>query len=90
MAMTNKDVMEQSAQVLAEKTELPDGPNVAPSPREHLAAQGIVQPAVHASGTGATDGAAADPAPAAVGQEQAGRAGTRDTGTRSQAPAAGR
>ena len=48
MEKTNRDVMQESAQVLAEKTNIPDGPNVAPSPKEHLAAQGIVKPPLHA------------------------------------------
>ena len=48
MEKTNKDVMQESAQVLAGKIDIPDGPNVAPSPQEHLAAQGIVKPPLHA------------------------------------------
>lgn len=61
---TNKDVMRKSAQVLAEKTTIPDGPNVAPSPLEHLAAQGVVAPAQHASAhsQGANSGQHASPA----------------------------
>lgn len=48
MEKPNKDVIQESAQVLTEKTDIPDGPNVGPSPMEHLAAQGIVQPPLHA------------------------------------------
>lgn len=32
----------ESQKVLEEKIQIPDGPNVAPSPLEHLAAQGVV------------------------------------------------
>ena len=62
MATTNKDVMEESAQVLADKITIPDGPNVAPSPGEHLAAQGIVQPPARAGHSPGASDAADDPA----------------------------
>lgn len=48
MQTTNKDVMQESAQIVAQKTDIPDGPNVGPSPQEHLAAKGIVKPPLHA------------------------------------------
>ena len=35
-------VVRESQKVLGEKIQIPDGPNVAPSPLEHLAAQGVV------------------------------------------------
>jgi hypothetical protein len=35
-------VVRESQKVLEEKIQIPDGPNVAPSPLEHLAAQGVV------------------------------------------------
>ncbi|MCD2512534.1 hypothetical protein [Comamonas endophytica] len=44
MQTTNKDVMQESARVVDEKSDIPDGPNVGPSPQEHLAAKGIVKP----------------------------------------------
>lgn len=57
MEKTNKTVMQESAKVLSEKIDIPDGPNVAPSPFEHLAAQGdltAAQPVPDAVGSGAT------------------------------------
>lgn len=61
---TNKDVMRKSAQVLAEKTTIPDGPNVAPSPLEHLAAQGVVAPAQHALARSQGEGSGQNAGPA--------------------------
>lgn len=49
MDTTNKDVMQESAQVLGEQADIPDGPNVGPSPQEHLAAKGIAQPPLPAA-----------------------------------------
>lgn len=43
MPATDKDV-----QPGAQAAGLPEGPNVGPSPQEHLAAQGSVKPARHA------------------------------------------
>lgn len=42
-------VVRESEKVLAEKTSIPDGPNVAPSPLEHLAAQGVIPTPANAS-----------------------------------------
>lgn len=67
MEIATKDVIQESAQVVSEKTDIPDGPNVAPSPQEHLAAQGIVQAPLHAGEVrpaelpGSLHGVAADP-----------------------------
>lgn len=42
MEKTDQAAVRESAKVLAETIDIPDGPNVAPSPLEHLAAQGTV------------------------------------------------
>ena len=47
-------VVRESEKVLAEKTSIPDGPNVAPSPLEHLAAQGVVSTPANASDDAST------------------------------------
>lgn len=38
----DQTVVRESAKVLDRTTDLPDGPNVGPSPLEHLAAQGAL------------------------------------------------
>lgn len=77
----NKDVMEQSAEVLAQNIDIPDGPNVAPSPQEHLAAQGIVPPAVHsAAGHAAINASPAAGAPAPGRQDAGEPAGSSEPG----------
>lgn len=41
-AASGQDAVRASEKLIADATSIPDGPNVAPSPLEHLAAQGKV------------------------------------------------
>lgn len=50
----------QANEALADRAGLPDGPNVAPSPREHLAAQGQLPPSMPQAGP---DAGVPQPAP---------------------------
>lgn len=61
--------VEQANEAVADQAGVPDGPNVGPSPREHLAAQGKAEPEQRrASGGGAADTGTDDPARAATAE----------------------
>ena len=74
-APVSQAAVRESQKVLEEKTQIPDGPNVAPSPLEHLAAQGVLpEPEDLKSGSSSTRTAGPSGAPGT-----ADTAGTPDT-----------